>query len=284
MVSNHNLTKEMQRKKAERFLELHHGERILVLPNAWDVASARVFERAGFNAIATTSAGVANANGYPDGERMSRAEMLEAIRRIAQMTALPVTADMEEGFGAAPQQVAETARLTLETGAVGINLEDGTRDEAHPLTEIPLQAEKIKAARQAADAYGVPLVINARVDVYEKAGGDHKDFLAEAIRRGNAYREAGADCIFMISVDNRETIAQLAREIAAPLNVLARRGSPTIAELQQLGVARVTFGSIPMRAAMTLTKRIAEEIVQHGTYGFAEDILTYGEANAYFEK
>lgn len=284
MVSNHNLTKEMQRKKAERFLELHHGERILVLPNAWDVASARVFERAGFNAIATTSAGVANANGYPDGERMSRAEMLEAIRRIAQMTALPVTADMEEGFGAAPQQVAETARLTLETGAVGINLEDGTRDEAHPLTEIPLQAEKIKAARQAADAYNVPLVINARVDVYEKAGDDHKDFLAEAIRRGNAYREAGADCIFMISVDNRETIAQLAREIAAPLNVLARRGSPTIAELQQLGVARVTFGSIPMRAAMTLTKRIAEEIVQHGTYGFAEDILTYGEANAYFEK
>ncbi|HRQ31805.1 MAG TPA: isocitrate lyase/phosphoenolpyruvate mutase family protein [Anaerolineales bacterium] len=274
----------MQRKKAERFLELHHGERILVLPNAWDVASARVFERAGFNAIATTSAGVANANGYPDGERMSRAEMLEAIRRIAQMTALPVTADMEEGFGAAPQQVAETARLTLETGAVGINLEDGTRDEAHPLTEIPLQAEKIKAARQAADAYNVPLVINARVDVYEKAGDDHKDFLAEAIRRGNAYREAGADCIFMISVDNRETIAQLAREIAAPLNVLARRGSPTIAELQQLGVARVTFGSIPMRAAMTLTKRIAEEIVQHGTYGFAEDILTYGEANAYFEK
>ena len=284
MPSTSNLNKEDQRKKAERFRGAHHGSQILVLPNAWDAASAKVFERAGFDAFATTSAGIASAYGYPDGERMSRADMLEAVQRIANSVALPVSADMEAGFGNTPEEIAETARLVLEAGAIGINLEDGTLDKSHPLADISLQVERIKAVRQTADEFGVPLVINARTDVYEIFDAKDKTLLAQAIQRGNAYREAGADCIFAISVDNKETIAALVREINAPLNILARHGSLTIAELEQLGVARVSFGSIPMRATMSLVARIAEELKQHGTYSFAQDIPTYTEVNSYFEK
>ncbi len=273
----------LQREKAERFRSLHHGPHILVLPNAWDAASAKMFERAGFSAIATTSAGIASSYGYPDGEQMSRDEMLNVVRRIANAVALPVTADMEAGFGNTPEKVAETARLVLETGAIGLNLEDGTSDKSHPLIDISLQVEKIKAVRQTADVLGVPLVINARTDVYERLDKNDKTLLSQAIQRGNAYREAGADCIFVIDMDDKKIIADLVREIAAPINILARHGSPTIAELEKLGVARVSFGSIPMRATMSLVGRIAEELKQNGTYNFAHDILSYTEVNSYFE-
>lgn len=283
MNTNRIANKAEQIKQAEDFRNLHHGS-ILILPNAWDAASAKMFERAGFDAIATTSAGVASSYGYPDGEMLSRAEMLEVIQRIAKSVAVPVTADMEAGFGETPEEMAETARLVLEAGAVGLNLEDGTINKSYPLEDIALQVEKIKAMREAAQSFGVPLVINARTDVYEKTDKRDKAALAQAIQRGNAYREAGADCIFVISVDDKQTIAELVREIDAPINVLARHGSPTIAELKELGVARVSFGSIPMRATMSLVGRIADELKQQGTYSFAQDILTYGEVNRYFEK
>lgn len=278
------LNKEEQRKKAEDFLNLHHGSEVLVVPNAWDAASAKIFERAGFDAVATTSAGIASSYGYPDGEMMSREDMLEVVQRIANVVSLPVTADMEAGFGDTPEEIAETARLTLEGGAIGLNLEDGTINKSYPLNDIALQVEIIQAVRQTAQAYGVPLVINARTDVYEKFDKSDKTLLPQAIQRGNAYREAGADCIFAISVDDKKVIAELVREIDAPINILARHGSPTLAELKELGVARVSFGSIPMRATMSLVGRIAEELKQHGTYSFARDILTYGEVNRYFEK
>ncbi|MBV6393864.1 MAG: hypothetical protein KPEEDBHJ_03108 [Anaerolineales bacterium] len=278
------LNKEEQRKKAEDFLNLHHGSEVLVVPNAWDAASAKIFERAGFDAVATTSAGIASSYGYPDGEMMSREDMLEVVQRIANAVSLPVTADMEAGFGDTPEEIAETARLTLESGAIGLNLEDGTINKSYPLNDIALQVEIIQAVRQTAQAYGVPLVINARTDVYEKFDKSDKTLLSQAIQRGNAYREAGADCIFAISVDDKKVIAELVREIDAPINILARHGSPTLAELKELGVARVSFGSIPMRATMSLVGRIADELKQHGTYSFARDILTYGEVNRYFEK
>ncbi|OQA43667.1 MAG: Carboxyvinyl-carboxyphosphonate phosphorylmutase [Chloroflexi bacterium ADurb.Bin325] len=275
--------KEEQRRKAEQFRGLHRGARILVLPNAWDAASAKVFERAGFPAVATTSAGIANAYGYPDGEVMPRAEMLEAVGRIARAVALPVTADMEMGFGHTPDEIAETARLTLEAGAVGLNLEDGTRDESRPLADLALQVERIRAVRQAAEQFGVPLVINARTDVYLRLDRQDPTRLAQAIERGNAYRAAGADCIFAFGVGDRQTIAALVREIAAPINILAHYGGPTIAELEELGVARVTFGSTPMRATMSLVGRIAEELKQAGTYSFGQGVVSYAEVNSYFE-
>ncbi len=276
--------KEIQREKAERFRSLHHDPHILILPNAWDAASAKMFERAGFGAIATTSAGIASSYGYPDGERMSRADMVEAVRRIARAVALPVTADMEAGFGSTLEDLADTTRLVLETGCIGMNLEDGTQDDAHPLADLALQVEKIKAVRRAAQAFGVPLVINARTDVYERLDKNDNTRLAQAIQRGNAYRQAGADCIFVIALDDKESIAQLVREIDAPVNILARYGSPTIPEMEKMGVARLTFGSIPMRATMTLVGRISDELQQHGTYNFARDILTYPEVNGYFDR
>jgi 2-methylisocitrate lyase-like PEP mutase family enzyme len=272
-----------QRRKAERFRELHHGARMLVLPNAWDAASAKVFERAGFDAVATTSAGVANAWGYPDSEVMSRAEMLQAVGIIARATRLPVSADMEAGFGVTPEEIAETARLTLESGAVGINLEDSLVGKP-ALREVPLQVEILKAVRQTADAFGVPLVVNARVDVYSVLDESDPTRFAQAVGRAHAYLEAGADCIFAFGVADKALIGDLVREIGAPVNVLARPGSPTLAELEGLGVARVTFGSIPMRVALSQAVKIADELKRTGTYNFAQGILSYDEVNGYFER
>ncbi len=275
---------EEQRKKAERFLEAHRAPQVLILPNAWDAASAKMFEVCGFSAVATTSAGVANSYGYPDGEKMNLDEMLEVVRRIARAVDIPVTADMEAGFGATPQATAEMTRRVLEAGAVGLNLEDGADDEARPLLDIDLQAQKIKAARQAANDFGVPLIINARVDVYEKFNADVPDRLEQTVQRAKAYLEAGADCVFPIALDDPAAIAELVRETKAPINILARYGSPSVSALEKLGVARISFGSIPMRATMATIKQIAQEIQQHGTYNFAQGIPTYGEMNDYFRK
>ncbi len=229
------MNQEQQRNKARRFRELHHGPSLLVLPNVWDVASAKMIERAGFEALATTSAGIAASYGYPDGENIGRDEMLEAVERIAKSIALPVSADMEAGYGNTPEQVAETARRVIQAGAIGMNLEDGTMDKDHPLEDIPLQVEKIRAVRQASDALGIPLVINARTDVYEKLDKNDPGLLKQAIERGNAYRAAGADCIFVIDASERECIRQLVREIDAPVNILAHYGSPSLQELEELG-------------------------------------------------
>ncbi len=284
MNRNIALNRGEQRRKADRLRELHHGPQILVLPNAWDAASAKVFERSGFDAVATTSAGIAASCGYPDGERISREEMLAVVGRIAASVSVPVTADLEAGYNSGPEGAAETARLAIEAGAVGLNLEDGARGGEAPLVETARQVEKIRAVRRAAEAAGVPLVINARTDVYERPDKADPGRLKEAIARGNACHEAGADCIFVIDADERETIRQLAREIHAPINILARYGSPSIAELEALGVRRVSFGSIPMRATLALVAQIAGELRQTGTYEFARSIPTYAEVNSYFEK
>ena len=184
----------IQIAKAETFRKLHDGSKLLVLPNAWDVASARLYEAAGFSAIATTSAGVAWTLGYPDGENISRQTMLEAVQKITGRVSLPVTADMVAGFGPRPEDTAETVQGVIAAGAVGINLEDGTGDPHNPLVEVSLHVEKIRAAREAATAAGVPVVINARTDVFLAAVGAPDTRLDHAIRRANAYREAGADC------------------------------------------------------------------------------------------
>src|SRR5438445_9003061 len=153
------------RDQAEVFRRLHQGPAILVLPNAWDVASARVLEEAGFAAMATSSAGVAWALGYADGERISRGEMLAVVRRIASSVRVPVTADMEAGYGTTPEAAAETARGVIAAGAVGLNLEDGTNDG--PLADVALHQDRIRAMREVGAAAGVPLVINARTDAFE---------------------------------------------------------------------------------------------------------------------
>jgi 2-methylisocitrate lyase-like PEP mutase family enzyme len=260
--------------KAEILRKLHQGPRILVLPNAWDVASARIFEVAGFPAIATTSAGVANSLGYPDVERIPRAEMLWMVKRIAQAVSVPVTADVEAGYG----DPVGTARAVLEAGAVGMNLEDSSVDGS--LADLAAQVRLIEQVRAASD-----IVLNARTDVCLFAVGDEATRFNRTVERLNAYRKAGADSLFAPGVRDPETIGRLAKAVNGPLNILATAGAPNIAELERLGVRRVSVGSGPMRASMGLTQRIAKELKDQGTFAsMTEGAMPYLEANQLFMK
>jgi 2-methylisocitrate lyase-like PEP mutase family enzyme len=260
-----------QRDRAESFRQLHSGPGILVLPNAWDVATARLVEEAGFPGIATTSAGVAWAHGYPDGERIGRTEMLDAVRRIAAAVRVPVTADVEAGYGTTAEAAAETARGVLAAGAVGLNLEDGM---AHGgLLDEALHVERIQAVRSAGASAGVPLVINARTDAFEVPGWEPARRFNEAVRRANAYRAAGADCLFVPHVSDAATIGRLAREIDGPLNVIAGPPAPPIGDLERLGVRRASLGPRVVQAALGLVRRAVTELRERGTYATMADLL-----------
>jgi 2-methylisocitrate lyase-like PEP mutase family enzyme len=255
-----------QAEKAEQFRQLHHGPRILVLPNAWDVASALILEEAGCPAIATTSGGIAASLGYPDGQRISRQEMLDVVGRIARAVRVPVTADMEAGYGTTPQDMAETARAVVAAGAVGLNLEDVTGADASLHVELPLQLEKIRTIREVSSSLGVPLVINARTDIYLVPIGDPATRFERTVERLRAYRQAGADCLFAPGLRDGETIAKLVQALAAPLNILVLPGCPAIAALEKMGVARASMGAGVMRAALGVVRRIGKELLETGTY------------------
>jgi 2-methylisocitrate lyase-like PEP mutase family enzyme len=260
--------------KVEILRNLHQGPGILVLPNAWDVASARIFEATGFPAIATTSAGVANSLGYPDVERIPRDEMIGIVKRIARSVSVPVTADVEAGYG----DPVGTARAVLDAGAVGMNLEDSSIDGS--LADLAAQVRIIQQIRAAAD-----IVINARTDVYLFGVGDEATRFDRTVERLNAFHKAGADSLFVPGVRDPETIGRLAKAVHGPINILATAGAPSIAELERLGVRRVSVGSGPMRASMGLTQRIAKELKEHGTFAsMTEGAMPYQEANQLFMK
>lgn len=278
------MNKTLQRRKAEAFRALHAGPEVLVLGSVWDVASAVIFERAGFRALGTSSAGIAYARGYPDGEVIARGEMLESVAEIAARVSIPVSADMETGYGRTPEDVAESCRLVLEAGAIGVNIEDTTGDPERPLVDLALQCEKIRAVRRMADDFGVPLVINARTDGFWLKLWDDATRLTESIARCNAYRESGADCLFVPGAVDAQTVGVLARGIRGPLNILASPGCPSVAALAALGVRRVSEGSGPARAALRLAQGIAEELLREGTYrGYHDAAIPYAEANAIFQ-
>src|ERR1700687_1939966 len=243
-----------RKEKVDQFRKLHQGPRILVLPNASDVASARIFEDSGFPAVGTSSAGVAFALGYPDGERMSRDEMIAAVRRIAGALKIPVTADVEAGYG----DPLATAESLVEAGAVGMNLEDFSEGS---LIDLNTQIQISQQIRSKTD-----LVINARTDIFGRRIGDPGALFERTVERLNAYRKAGADCLFAPGARDAETIANLVRAVNGALNILATAGFPTVEELERLGVKRVSVGSGPMRAAMGLMQRIARELKDKGTY------------------
>jgi 2-methylisocitrate lyase-like PEP mutase family enzyme len=268
---------------SEAFRKLHYGPEILILPNAWDAASARIAAAAGFPAIATTSAGIAFARGFPDGERISRAEMLSDVACIVGCVDVPVTADLEAGYGPDAEDVAETMRQAIKAGAAGLNLEDSSHDPDQPMFETGRAAERVAAARAAADGAGVPVVINARTDGYILGFERNDALFADAVDRANAYRAAGADCIFVPAVTDAETIGRLAAEIDGPINILAGPGSPPLSELSALGVARVSIGSGLARAAYTVARRAAEELLGPGTFTFAEGVISHPEMNALME-
>jgi 2-methylisocitrate lyase-like PEP mutase family enzyme len=269
-----------QGRKAEELRKLHGGPRVLVLPNAWDVASARVLEELGYPAIATTSAGVAFALGYPDGQRLFRDEMLEVVARIVRAVRVPVTADMEAGYGITPKDMAETAKAIVAAGAVGLNLEDVTGDTESSQVDTALQVEKIRAIREASASLGVSLVINARTDVYLMPIGPEVTRFEQTVERLRAYRAAGADCVFAPGVKERDLIQKLVKAVGAPMNILVTPGCPPIPELQKIGVARASIGSGVMRSTLGLVRRIGKELQAAGTYSELFDgAIPFAEIN-----
>ena len=265
---------------AALFRQLHDRSRILVLANAWDVATARLVEKAGFPAVATSSAAVAWALGYADGERIPRNEMLDVVKRIVRAVHVPVTADVEAGYGPAPADAVKTAQAVVAAGAVGMNFEDSISSQPGTVVDVSLQVERIHAIKQ---AVGDDIVLNARTDVFLDSIGPPSERLDHTVRRANAYREAGADCLFVPGVRDPETIRKLVEQIHGPLNILTGPGAPSIPELAKLGVARVSFGSGLARVMLTRLQGDLAEIASHGTCaGLNPSTLSHAEVNKLF--
>jgi len=250
-----------QALKAEQFRNMHRGPRMLVLANAWDVVSARILEECGHPAIATSSAAVAFSRGYPDGQRISRDEMLDVVGRIARAVRVPVTADLEAGYGTTPKDLGDTTKAAIEAGAIGMNLEDSGDDDSS-LVDLALQVEKVRAIRETAKSLGVPFVLNARTDIYLASIGPEATRFDRTVERLHAYRDTGADCLFAPGVHDKEIISKLVEAVAAPLNILITPQCPSLTELGKIGVARVSAGSAVMRATLRVVERIGKEMLE----------------------
>ncbi|MFE2423551.1 isocitrate lyase/phosphoenolpyruvate mutase family protein [Streptomyces hokutonensis] len=264
------------RDRASAFRALHVPGRPLVLPNAWDAASARLVEDAGAAAVATTSAGLAWALGVADGDRLDLDRSMAAVAHITSTVNVPVSADIESGFAKDPAGVAGTVRAVLAAGAVGVNIEDALYGGEGVLRPVAEQAERIAAAREAADAEGVPLFVNARIDTFLRGAGG----VDATLERAAAFRAAGADGIFVPGAVEPGTVKELADGIDGPLNVLVGPGAPPVAELAALGVARVSAGSSVALAAYAVVRRAARELLDTGTYDAMAGGLGYGELNS----
>jgi 2-methylisocitrate lyase-like PEP mutase family enzyme len=260
------MSSKIQKERAAQFRRFHHGAPLLVLPNVWDAASARIVEQAGFRAIATTSSGVAAALGYSDGQHISRDMLIEAIARITRVVECPVTADIEAGYGNSIEEVLQTVKEVITTGVVGINIEDSLKQQEKALADVSYQVELIKALRELATSMDMPLVLNARVDVFLLAIGEPESRFEHALQRANAYLQAGADCIYPIGILDRNMIANLVKDIDGPINILGGPPAPTLPELAQLGVARVSLAGGLMRSVLGHLRTIAQELREHGTY------------------
>lgn len=272
MISN------IQKEKAEKFLKFHHDEEMLVLLNSWDIGSSRLIEACGYKAIATTSMGMAAALGYPDCQIMQLSELLEIVKGIVNVVQAPVTVDIEAGYGNNLDEIIDSVKKIIATGIVGINIEDSINLSPTLIDEIEF-CERIAAIRSLSDSLGFHLVINARTDSFYTSSGSPKEKLSESIRRGNKYREAGADCIFVQPVWEKATIATLVKEINAPINILSNPTiadgiPPSIHELQDMGVARLSLGSSLMKATLALIKKVADEISTQGTSSILLEAMT----------
>jgi 2-methylisocitrate lyase-like PEP mutase family enzyme len=273
---------EEQAAQAEAFRAMHRGPRLLLLPNAWDAMSARIIVAAGFAAIATTSGGLAWALGYPDGEAAPWEEVVAATARIARAVAVPVTADIESGYGDTPEAVGRSITEIIRAGAVGVNLEDGLRSGAPPIRTIEEAAARIRAARAAAQTAGVPIVINARTDLYIKNIGDEASRFDAAVARGRAYLAAGADCFYPIALRDPAPIGRLVKALGAPINVNVRAGLPSVAELEALGVARASTATALTLMAMGHMRQLAEQLRDTGRFDAIDPPITHAEAQQLF--
>lgn len=268
----------IQKQKAEMFLNFHQDNEILVLLNSWDIGTSKLIEACGYKAIATTSMGMAASLGYPDCQVMQLSELIEVVTKIVNEVQVPVTVDMEAGYGKNLDEIINSVKKIIATGIVGINIEDSVDLNPVLIDEMEF-CERISAIRALSDSLGFHLVINARTDSFYTSSGSTKEKLSASIKRGNKYREAGADCIFIQPVSERETISTLVKEINAPINILS---NPTIGagltmsvrELQDLGVARLSLGSGLMKATLVLIKKVADELLENGTCNTLLDALT----------
>lgn len=269
-----------QAAKADAFRKLHHQGRPLVLPNAWDVPSARIFEDSGFPAVATSSAGLMVSLGYEDGESIGRPEFLAAVGRISKVLHVPLSVDAVAGFGKEPDQVARMVKRIVKTGAIGVNIED-VEHRAKKLHSLSSQVKKLEAIKKLDKEVGFAPVINARTDAFRFYPGDEDTKLDEAIRRASAYKDAGADCVYPMGLAAAQDISRFVNALRFPVNVMVRKGLPPIGDLQKLGVARVSFGPSASYAAMGLLKRASEEVLQKGTYNLLLDgAITFDELNS----
>jgi 2-methylisocitrate lyase-like PEP mutase family enzyme len=268
-----------QRAKADTFRSLHK-DGIFVLPNAWDAGSAAMIAAAGAQVVATTSAGISWSLGRSDGEHLSRAEMINVIARIAATVDLPVTADVEGGYGNDPEAVAATVRATIEAGAVGINLED-SRSSDGTLHAPDDQAARIRAKRAAATEGDLPeLVINARTDVFLFGIGEPDGRLDDVLRRAAAYAKAGADSLFVPGLLDLDTLEELTNQVSLPVNVMVGPGAPEVSSLRSAGVRRVSLGQAISQAAYSLARRAAAEALTAGTYDSIAETDDFGAINS----
>jgi 2-methylisocitrate lyase-like PEP mutase family enzyme len=278
------MTVHSQKDRALQFRQMHTNPPLLVLPNAWDAASARIFEQAGFRAIATTSSGVAASLGYPDGEKISLHMLVETVENITRVIRCPLTVDIEAGYGGTIAEVLQTVQAVLAAGAVGINIEDSNKRRPETLLDTSYQVELIKAIRELGRSMDIPLVINARTDVFLLAIGDPSNRFKEAVLRMNIYRQAGADCLFPIGISDSHTITELIHAVNGPLNILAGSATPSLTELAQLRVARVSFGSGPMRAVLAHLQHIVHEWIEYGTFtNMTERTISGAQLRSLFE-
>jgi 2-methylisocitrate lyase-like PEP mutase family enzyme len=266
-------------EKSKRLRELVRAPEILVMPGAYDVLSALLFEQMGFKAIQGTSGGIAAVLGYPDGEAMSRDLFIELSGNFAAAVSVPFNADGERGYGD-EVGVRDTVRALVARGVAGMNLEDGAEKAKGGLVEISEQLRKIKAVMETKRELGSEFFLNARVDAFHVITDNLNQALDEAIERGNAYAEAGADCIFYLFLHSAEIIGRIAREVKAPISILAGPQSPSVRALQDLGVARVSYGSGFTKAAITGAKRLAQEILENGTCNLLKDAMQTPEIAA----
>lgn len=265
-----------QSAKAQVFSQLHQQDGAFIIPNPWDAGSARLLEILGFKALATSSAGFAFSKGRPD-NHVSREEMLGHLRELVGNTDLPISADLENGFGTSPDTVAETIRMAADTGVVGGSIEDSTGDPAKPLLDIGLAKDRIRAAVAAARALPYPFTLTARAENYFVGVHD----LDDTIKRLQAYQEAGADVLFAPGLRTLADIETVLKSVDRPVNVLMGMAGVDIslAELSALGVRRVSVGGSLARAAWGGFLRAAQEMQEHGTFGYANQAVPMATLN-----
>ncbi len=266
-------------KRAEQFKQLHHGSEILLLGNVWDAVSARLLQSLGFKALGTSSAAISSVLGYPDGECMSADENLAFIKMISRAVDIPVSADIESGYGSTTTEILGNIEKFVQSGAVGLNLED-TKDGM--LLPVAVMSERITAVKQRCSELDCPVFLNMRTDALLMTGS-HSENINEAIERANKYAEAGADGIFVPDLGDLDQpgITRLVENIPLPLNLIVGENSSSVQEMEDLGVARLSFGPRMMRIMLATLSQTCEEILGSGTFEeLKRPSLSYGQVNS----